>query len=188
MGHHGDEAAASTLILVEASHKQTLTFHISNSHSPRNIFSRAQRAHTHGIQYLFIFSDNARSFFFSQLFLFLFSLVGFLSLSPGPTSLCHPIISFNYGLPGARAFSCFPIVVVKQQRSFSSFPSARLSFVSRRRFQNPSLNHHCLGITLMKQLLNLSSKFCRDTVNAVFEEKEPANSGKHWQMQWYILF
>jgi len=136
LGYHDDETAASTLVLVEASHKQihSLTFHISkvyaNSHSPRNLFSPVQSAHTHGIQYLFIFSDNARSFYYFSLTFHVFRSPTFpfsflpclllLSLSPGPTSLCHPIISFNYGLSGARSLSCFSIVV-KQQRFFFLF-------------------------------------------------------------------
>ena len=67
-------------------------------------------ARTHGISYL-IFADNARSFYplltvhisFSMFPFFLLSnpLVRLLD-SLAWTSLCHPIISSNYGLFGAR--------------------------------------------------------------------------------------
>ena len=96
LGHHDDEAAASTLVLVEASHKQihSLTFHISrvsaNSHSPRNLFSPVQSAHNMVYSiYLYSltthvpFTTSPLRFMFSvhQLFLFLFFPVCSSSLS-----------------------------------------------------------------------------------------------------------
>src|SRR6266851_2820542 len=93
-----------------------------NSHLSWNLLSPAQCAHA---WYIYLYPADKRTFVRFTLsdrsyFPFLPAVRSSSSLSRLDPIVPSPIISFNYGLLGARSLSCFSIVVVKQQRSFSS--------------------------------------------------------------------